>query len=134
VTSRLLGTGYLDDEPHGLCSAADELTALERAELRVSRVEPPPGPRTTTAALSSRPPNSSGYRCGGAETVSDPAVDSVLADPDAGPTSEVAVLWRIGLAGNDPGTGPAGLQGGSAGSRAPSSSAPRCSAMTRGWA
>jgi hypothetical protein len=52
----------------------------------------------------------SGYRFGSGQTVSDAAVDSVLADLDAGPSSELAVLWRTGVAGNDPGRGPAGLQ------------------------
>jgi hypothetical protein len=51
-----------------------------------------------------------GDRVGAAQTVSDPTVDSVLADLDAGPASELAVLWRTGVAGNDPGTGPAGVQ------------------------
>ena len=42
-------------------------------------------------------------------TVSDPAVDSVLADLDAGPSSELAVAWRTGVAGADAGTGVPGL-------------------------
>jgi hypothetical protein len=41
--------------------------------------------------------------------VSDPSVDSVLVDLDAGPSSELAVAWRTGVAGADPGTGVPGL-------------------------
>jgi len=41
--------------------------------------------------------------------VSDPSVDSVLVDLAAGPSSELAVAWRTGVAGTDPGTGVPGL-------------------------
>jgi hypothetical protein len=51
----------------------------------------------------------SGSRFRPGVTVSDPAVDSILADLDAGPSSELAVAWRTGVAGTDPGTGTAGL-------------------------
>jgi hypothetical protein len=51
-----------------------------------------------------------GFRFGAPQTVSDPTIDSVLADLAAGPSSELAVLWRTGVAGDDPGTGPAGLE------------------------
>ena len=51
----------------------------------------------------------SGARFRPGVTVSDPAVDSILADLDAGPSSELAVAWRTGVAGADPGTGTAGL-------------------------
>jgi hypothetical protein len=43
-------------------------------------------------------------------TLSAPAVDAILADVDAGPTSELAVAWRTGVGGTDPGEGPAGLE------------------------
>ena len=45
----------------------------------------------------------------GAQTLSDPAVDAVLADLDAGPASALAVAWRTGVAGVDAGVGTAGL-------------------------
>jgi hypothetical protein len=51
----------------------------------------------------------SGSRFGPGQTVSDPAVDSILADLDAGPSSELAVAWRTGVAGADPGLGTPGL-------------------------
>ena len=51
----------------------------------------------------------SGSRFRTGVTVSDPAVDSILADLDAGPSSELAVAWRTGVAGTDPGTGTPGL-------------------------
>jgi hypothetical protein len=51
----------------------------------------------------------SGFRFVAAQRLSDPAVDAVLADLDAGPGSALAVAWRTGVAGNDPGTGTAGL-------------------------
>jgi hypothetical protein len=43
------------------------------------------------------------------QAVSDPGVDSVLSDLAAGPNSELAVAWRTGVAGTDPGAGPVGL-------------------------
>jgi hypothetical protein len=52
----------------------------------------------------------SGSRFRTGVTVSDPAVDSILADLDSGPSSELAVAWRTGVAGADPGTGAAGLR------------------------
>jgi hypothetical protein len=51
----------------------------------------------------------SGARFRTGVTVSDPAVDSILADLDAGPSSALALAWRTGVAGADPGTGTAGL-------------------------
>jgi hypothetical protein len=51
----------------------------------------------------------SGARFRTGVTVSDPAVDSILADLDAGPSSELALAWRTGVAGTDPGTGTPGL-------------------------
>jgi hypothetical protein len=45
----------------------------------------------------------------GAQTLSDPAVDAVLHDIDAGPSSELAVAWETGVAGVDAGAGPRGL-------------------------
>jgi hypothetical protein len=51
----------------------------------------------------------SGARFRTGVTVSDPAVDSILADLDAGPSSELAVAWRTGVAGTDPGTGTPGV-------------------------
>ncbi len=62
----------------------------------------------------------SGSRFRTGVTVSDPAVDSILADLDAGPSSELAVAWRTGVAGTDPGTGTPGL---SAALRSPGGSA-----------
>ena len=51
----------------------------------------------------------SGARFRPGQTVSDPAVDSILADLDAGPSSELAVAWRAGVGGTDPGVGTPGL-------------------------
>ena len=51
----------------------------------------------------------SGSRFRPGQTVSDPTVDSILADLDAGPSSELAVAWRTGVAGTDPGVGTPGL-------------------------
>ncbi|HEX2105236.1 MAG TPA: hypothetical protein VHF51_16410 [Solirubrobacteraceae bacterium] len=51
-----------------------------------------------------------GFRFGAVQTVSDPAMDAVLADLDAGPSAELAIAFRTGVAGADPGTGPAGLR------------------------
>jgi hypothetical protein len=51
----------------------------------------------------------SGFRFVGAQTLSDPAVDAVLSDLDAGPGSVLAIAWRAGVAGVDPGTGTPGL-------------------------
>ena len=48
-------------------------------------------------------------RFGTGVPVSDPSVDSVLVDLAAGPSSELAVAWRTGVAGTDPGTGAPGL-------------------------
>src|SRR3954469_15860577 len=48
----------------------------------------------------------SGFRFAGAQTLSDPAVDSILQDVEAGPNSEAAVLWETGVAGHDQGVGP----------------------------
>jgi hypothetical protein len=62
----------------------------------------------------------SGARFRTGATVSDPAVDSILADLDAGPSSELAVAWRTGVAGTDAGTGTPGL---SAALRSPGGSA-----------
>src|SRR5262249_15172168 len=42
-------------------------------------------------------------------TISDPAVDAILGDADAGPSSAFAVAWRTGVAGADPGVGTPGL-------------------------
>lgn len=50
-----------------------------------------------------------GFRFTGARTLSDPAADATFADLDAGPNGELAVQWRTGVAGNDPGTGTPGL-------------------------
>src|SRR4051812_22634988 len=54
----------------------------------------------------------SGFRFTGAQTLSDPAVDAILHDADAGPNGGVAVLWETGVAGHDPGVGPASLDAG----------------------
>jgi hypothetical protein len=51
----------------------------------------------------------SDFRFVGAQTVSDPTVDAVLADLDAGPASTLAVAWETGVAGNDAGVGTVGL-------------------------
>jgi hypothetical protein len=51
----------------------------------------------------------SGFRFVAAQTLSDPAVDAVLSDLDAGPRSAVAIAWRTGVAGVDQGTGTPGL-------------------------
>jgi hypothetical protein len=42
-------------------------------------------------------------------TLSDPAVDAILGDADAGPSSELAIAWRTGVGGADPGEGAPGL-------------------------
>jgi hypothetical protein len=52
----------------------------------------------------------SGFRFGTIQTVSDPATDAVLADLDAGPSAELAIAFRTGVAGADPGAGPDGLR------------------------
>jgi hypothetical protein len=51
----------------------------------------------------------SGFRFVAAQTLSDPAVDAVLSDLDAGPASALALVWRTGVAGVDAGTGTPGL-------------------------
>src|SRR4051812_29851361 len=51
----------------------------------------------------------SGFRFVAAQTLSDPAVDAVLSDLDAGPASALALAWRTGVAGVDAGTGTPGL-------------------------
>jgi hypothetical protein len=51
----------------------------------------------------------SGFRFVAPQTLSDPAVDATFSDLDTGPSDEVAVAWRTGVAGTDPGTGTAGL-------------------------
>jgi hypothetical protein len=51
-----------------------------------------------------------GFRFGAVQTVSDPSVDSVLADLDAGPSAELAIAFRTGVAGAGPGAGPNGLR------------------------
>jgi hypothetical protein len=51
-----------------------------------------------------------GFRFAGLQTVSDPVVDSVFADLDASPSSELAIAFRTGVAGADPGAGPVGLR------------------------
>ena len=51
----------------------------------------------------------SDFRFVAAQTLSDPAVDAVLHDVDAGPSSELAVAWETGVAGVDAGAGPPGL-------------------------
>jgi hypothetical protein len=51
----------------------------------------------------------SGFRFAGAATLSDPAIDAILQDADAGPSGEVGVVWETGVAGHDPGVGPTGL-------------------------
>ena len=51
----------------------------------------------------------SDFRFVGAQTLSDPAVDAVLHDIDAGPSSELALAWETGVAGVDAGAGPRGL-------------------------
>jgi hypothetical protein len=58
----------------------------------------------------------SGFRFTGAQTLSDPAVDAILQDVDAGPSGEVGLLWETGVAGHDPGVGTGSLV---AGLRAP---------------
>src|SRR4051795_612866 len=50
----------------------------------------------------------SDFRFVGAQALSDPAVDAVLHDADAGPSSELAVAWETGVAGVDPGVGTPG--------------------------
>jgi hypothetical protein len=50
------------------------------------------------------------WRVGVPQTLSNPAVDSVLTDLDAGPRGEIAVQWRTGVAGTGPGAGTPGLQ------------------------
>jgi hypothetical protein len=51
----------------------------------------------------------SGFRFVGAQTLSDPATDSVFHDIATGPSSEAAVVWETGVAGTDAGVGPTGL-------------------------
>jgi hypothetical protein len=51
----------------------------------------------------------SGARFRPGVTISDPAVDSIFSDLDAGPSSELAVAWRTGVAGTDAGAGTPGL-------------------------
>jgi hypothetical protein len=51
----------------------------------------------------------SGFRFVGAQTLSDPATDSVFHDIAAGPSSEFAVAWETGVAGVDAGVGTPGL-------------------------
>src|SRR3954453_13362952 len=46
-----------------------------------------------------------GFRFTGAQTLSDPAVDAILQDLDAGPSGETGVLWDTGVAGHDRGAG-----------------------------
>lgn len=52
----------------------------------------------------------SGFRFGAVQAVSDPAIDAVFADLDAGPSGELAIAFRTGVAGADSGTGPDGLR------------------------
>ena len=51
----------------------------------------------------------SGFRFAGAQRLSDPAVDAILHDVDAGPNGAVGVLWETGVAGHDPGVGTGSL-------------------------
>jgi hypothetical protein len=51
----------------------------------------------------------SDFRFVGVQTLSDPAVDAVFHDIDAGPSSELAVAWETGVAGADAGVGTRGL-------------------------
>jgi hypothetical protein len=46
-----------------------------------------------------------GFRFAGAQRLSDPAADSILADLAAGPNSGLAVAWATGIGGHDPGAG-----------------------------
>jgi hypothetical protein len=58
----------------------------------------------------------SGFRFSGAQTLSDPALDAILRDADAGPSGEVGLVWETGVGGHDPGVGPSAVV---AGLRAP---------------
>jgi hypothetical protein len=51
----------------------------------------------------------SGFRFTGAQTLSDPTIDAILQDADAGPSGEVGLVWETGVAGHDPGVGPPSL-------------------------